>query len=64
MQEGERRAGYDACPFLSAPTLFGRARRHARTARQERPMLDVLYVAIGIAAFAVTVLYLPACDHL
>jgi len=27
-------------------------------------MLDVVYVAIGIAAFVATVFYLPACDHL
>ncbi len=25
---------------------------------------DVIYIAIGAAAFAVTALYLAACDHL
>ena len=27
-------------------------------------MLDAVYILIGIAAFAVTALYLPACDGL
>ena len=28
------------------------------------PMFDVVYILIGLAAFAVTALYLPACDGL
>jgi len=27
-------------------------------------MLDLLMIAIGIGAFAVTILYVLACDHL
>ena len=35
-----------------------------RSRCQESSMLDVLYIVIGVVAFAVTVLYLPACDRL
>jgi hypothetical protein len=27
-------------------------------------LLDLIYVAIGVAAFAITALYLGACEHL
>ena len=39
-----------------------------RCTKKDYPMpvflLDVIYVAIGIAAFAITALYLGACDKL
>jgi hypothetical protein len=32
--------------------------------RKDRCMFDIIFLAIGVAAFALTALYLPACDSL
>ncbi len=54
-------------------TLAGQGRASARpgTPAQCRrhpprrvPMLDVIYLVIGVVSFAATILYLPACDSL
>jgi hypothetical protein len=34
------------------------------SSREGRAMLDILYLVIGAAAFAVTALYLSGCDSL
>jgi hypothetical protein len=38
--------------------------RLARRPPGDRPMLDVIFIAIGLAFFAVAILYVAACDRL
>lgn len=49
--------GRNAIDFISSLFLS-----HGQA--EETTLLDVVYIAIGVAAFVATVLYLPACDRL
>jgi hypothetical protein len=44
------------------PVLVSGATR--RMSGKDRCMYDLLFIAIGFAAFFLTALYLPACDSL